>query len=241
MTEKAYTTGADFPPLAEGTLRLYSMRLCPFAQRARLLLNLKGIPYETVNISLEDKPEWLLDRNPNGKVPVLEQDGRILYESLIVSEYVDTVYPADGPVIPANPYRKARDAMLIDFYGNKYIPNYYKMVFSEGKDKEAAQVIITALQKLENELKERKSVFFGGEKAAFIDYMVWPWLERLPVLTHFNGDVNLTSFPLTEKWREAMLTLPAVQLALLDTKTHLEFYRQWRAKNPKAFDVGLPE
>ena len=78
--------------------------------------------YETVNISLSEKPEWLLERNPNGTVPVLEQDDVVIYESLIVADYLNTVYPnpvGSQQLLPADPYRKARDDLLIDYYGKK--------------------------------------------------------------------------------------------------------------------------
>lgn len=43
------------------------MVFCPYAQRVRLVLAAKGIEYETVNIQLKDKPEWLFDINSEGK------------------------------------------------------------------------------------------------------------------------------------------------------------------------------
>lgn len=239
MTEKAYVTGSSFPPLKEGKLRLYSMRFCPFAQRARLVLAFKKIPYETINISLKEKPDWFLEKNPKGMVPVLEQDGRIIYESLIVAEYLDTVYPSPRVLVSNDPYRRARDAMLIDFYGNKYVPSYYKIIFSEGKETDAAQVITQVLEELEKELTEKKSTYFGGEKPAFVDFMIWPWLERLPCLTHFNSAISLTSFSSLHQWRAAMLEEPAVRECLLDTEVHLKFYQSTMGGDLKAFDTGL--
>ena len=48
------------------------------------MLKAKGIEYECVNINLKDKPEWFLEMNPLGKVPVIEMpDGKVLYESAI--------------------------------------------------------------------------------------------------------------------------------------------------------------
>ena len=43
-----HVSGSDFPTLENVKLRLYSMRLCPFAQRARLVLEHKNIEYVTV-------------------------------------------------------------------------------------------------------------------------------------------------------------------------------------------------
>lgn len=45
MSQKSYAAGSDFPELEKGKLRLYSMRFDPLAQRARLVLAAKNIPY----------------------------------------------------------------------------------------------------------------------------------------------------------------------------------------------------
>lgn len=43
------------------------MLFCPFAQRARLILKVKGVPHDIVNIHLQNKPEWLFELNPEGE------------------------------------------------------------------------------------------------------------------------------------------------------------------------------
>ena len=45
MSLKHLKVGSEMPPLTKGTLRLYSMVFCPYAQRARLVLAAKNIPY----------------------------------------------------------------------------------------------------------------------------------------------------------------------------------------------------
>jgi glutathione S-transferase len=67
-----------------------------------------------VYINLKEKPEWIFEKNPGGKVPTLElRNGKILYESLVVADYLDEVYP--GPTLtPADPFQKASDRILIE-------------------------------------------------------------------------------------------------------------------------------
>ncbi|KAK3086629.1 hypothetical protein FSP39_021214 [Pinctada imbricata] len=105
----------EFPPLTEGTLRLYSMRFCPYAQRTRLVLAHKNIQYETVNVHLKPasaKPDWFLERNPLGMVPVLEKDGKVVYESTICNYFLEACYP-DSKLLPSDPYQLAQDKMLM--------------------------------------------------------------------------------------------------------------------------------
>uniref|UniRef100_A0A671NKJ8 Glutathione-dependent dehydroascorbate reductase n=1 Tax=Sinocyclocheilus anshuiensis TaxID=1608454 RepID=A0A671NKJ8_9TELE len=57
-------------PVPNGLIRLYSMRFCPFAQRARLVLTAKGVKHEIININLKD-------------------NGQVIYESPITCEYLE--------------------------------------------------------------------------------------------------------------------------------------------------------
>ena len=50
-----------------------------------------------------------------GKVPTLEQDQRIVFESLICGDYLDQVYPDNG-LTPSDPYRQAQDKMLLEMF-----------------------------------------------------------------------------------------------------------------------------
>lgn len=88
-----FCQGSQIPKFPEdGKLRLYSMRFCPFAQRSHLVLEAKNIPYHTANINLKEKPEWLVQKSPLGKVPALEipsEKGDPLIESLIIADYLD--------------------------------------------------------------------------------------------------------------------------------------------------------
>lgn len=73
------------------------MRFCPYAHRVHLVLDAKKIPYHSIFINLNDKPEWLTEYSPLGKVPALQlitADGKpALIESLIIAEYLDEMYP----------------------------------------------------------------------------------------------------------------------------------------------------
>lgn len=48
-------------------------------------------------------------------MPTLEEsDGTILYESLIVAEYLDSKYPGERPLLPADPYERAVQKQLVE-------------------------------------------------------------------------------------------------------------------------------
>ena len=84
-------------------LTLYDAPRCPYCARARIVLAEKSIPYETVTIDLASRPDWLVERNPpDGRVPVLEEDGWVLPESVVIDEYLEERFP-EPPLLPPDP------------------------------------------------------------------------------------------------------------------------------------------
>ena len=74
-------------------LTLYDAARCPYCARVRIALAEKGIDYETVVIDLSDGPDRLYEKNPKGKVPVLEEGSFVLPESEVINEYLDERFP----------------------------------------------------------------------------------------------------------------------------------------------------
>ena len=75
------------------------------ARACGIALAEKELDYETVEIDLADRPEWLYELNPNGSVPVLD-DGFILPESEVIMAYLDERYP-ERPLLPSDPVERA--------------------------------------------------------------------------------------------------------------------------------------
>jgi glutathione S-transferase len=78
-------------------LTLISHALCPYVQRAAIVLAEKGIAFERRDIDLANKPDWFLAVSPLGKTPVLLVDGEAIFESAVICEYLeDTAQPHRG-------------------------------------------------------------------------------------------------------------------------------------------------
>lgn len=237
-TEKAYNAGSDFPALKSNSWRLYSMRFCPYAQRARIVLLHKQIEHETININLKQKPEWFLKLAPLGLVPVIQKDDVIIYESAIVCDYLDAVYP-EPKLTPEDPLRRAEDAMLLQRF-SKVTTLFYKLY--QGADQNLTADLLTSLDVFEVALKQRGTPFFGGEQPMMIDFMLWPHMERLV----FMGDVypatgmKADRFPCLLAWIPKINAIPAVKA----TVTSPETYRQIMQANKEGkefYDIGLEE
>jgi maleylacetoacetate isomerase/maleylpyruvate isomerase len=93
-------------------VKLYSYFRSSAAYRVRIALNLKGLSYQTVPVHLtrgggEQHAPGYRKLNPQGLVPVLEDGGRVLTQSLAIIEYLDEVHP-QTPLLPKDPAARAR-------------------------------------------------------------------------------------------------------------------------------------
>jgi glutathione S-transferase len=96
-----YTTERDYP---WGTLR------STHASKTKVVLEEKGLKYRIENLppgNLWKKPPEMLARHPLGKVPYLEDDGRTLFDSTVIAEYLEECYPKPA-LMPSDIIARAR-------------------------------------------------------------------------------------------------------------------------------------
>jgi glutathione S-transferase len=90
-------------------LELYHSGLTTCSKQVRLCLREKDIPYTSHYIELWNyenlNPDYL-KLNPNGVVPTLVHDGRPIYNSFVITEYIEDLYP-EKPLRPADPLKRA--------------------------------------------------------------------------------------------------------------------------------------
>ncbi|XP_026873432.1 glutathione S-transferase omega-1 isoform X2 [Electrophorus electricus] len=118
------------------------------------------------------------------------------------------------------------------------IPLFYKIPGSRknGEDVSALEAEFKEkLSKLNEVLVKKKTSFFGGNSVTMIDYLIWPWFERLEAwqLNHcLDGFLEL------KKWVSCMLEDPAVKDIIHNTDTHKAFFNSYLDGNPN-YDYGL--
>ncbi|KAH8360462.1 hypothetical protein KR200_005580, partial [Drosophila serrata] len=233
ITHECKLSGSAKPALPDdGVLRLYSMRFCPYAQRVHLVLNAKKVDYHTVFINLTEKPEWLVEVSPLLKVPALqlvaEKDQPSLIESLIIAEYLDEKYP-QNPLLPKDALKRAQDKILLERFSG--ITNAFMKILMQ---KTGLDDFWTALDIFEQELTKRGTSFFGGDKPTFVDYMIWPWLERLAVIEFqlkdtYNFDEK--RFPKVAHLITLLKEDEAVKSFYATPEQHQEFWRTRKSGN----------
>lgn len=100
------------------TIRLYDYWRSSAAYRVRIALNLKGVAYDSVPISLADGAQKSTDykaKNPQGFVPMLEVGDLRLTQSLAIIDWLDATYPHPR-FVPEDPAARAMElgkALLI--------------------------------------------------------------------------------------------------------------------------------
>ncbi|XP_018424571.1 PREDICTED: glutathione S-transferase omega-1-like [Nanorana parkeri] len=238
-SQKSLSKGSAAPgPVPQGLIRLYSMRFGPFPQRARLVLAAKGIKHEVVNINLKNKPDWFVEKSPLGLVPSIEtSDGKIIYESPIVFEYLDEAFPG-VKLIPSDPYAKAEQKMLLETF-TAITPVFYNIMIAHEKNEDATELkskFLEILKKLEEALVKKNTPYFGGESVSYIDYMVWPWFEKFSL---FGLKTLVDETPNIKAWLDRMLQDPAVKASYIEPEVFLAFCKLYAQNNLEAVDYGL--
>ena len=229
MSDKHLQTG-DPKPAFDSTkkFRIYSMKFCPFAQRARLVAAAKGLKdFDIVNIKLrDDLPEWYPAINPARAVPAIEfPDGQTINQSLVISDLLDELYP-EKQLQAKDPIKKAKQKLFVDKYGDTFIPSYYKHL--RARTDETKAELLKNIADAEKYLVESKTKYFGGNEVGMLDFMLWPWIERLPTVCPLSAEVH----PNLTNWFNLMQLDPAVKETAFSKEMHLKFYEGYLNAKP---------
>jgi glutathione S-transferase len=196
-------------------IKLYDFKSSPNCQRVKVVLAEKNLPYEIVPVDLPKKeqktPEYL-KLNPYGKVPALSDGDTVLYESLIINEYLEEKYPTPA-LLPKDPAKKAKARILTDYGMAHFDSPYQKLRMELMKDpKEQSQPIIDGakaelkklLQRFEEELGDQQ--YLLGD-FSLVDANLIPRFNRLEGF----GILPDESFPRLGKYLERMKARPSVK------------------------------
>jgi glutathione S-transferase len=181
---------------------LYDAARCPYCARVRILLAEKGLPYEPVEIDLGDRPAWLYEKNPLGKVPVLEEDGGlVLPESEVIMEYLEERFP-EPPLWPVDAAERALARLWLQRFDDRLGSDYYAR--RRGDDSR----LDDRLSFLDATLESQP--FLSGRAYGLADIGYVPWILR----ARENLGVELEPYPALSMWLERLLGRPAVAAEL---------------------------
>jgi glutathione S-transferase len=184
-------------------LRLIDAPRCPYCARVRIALAEKSVAYETVVIDLADRPAWVYELNPIGKVPVLESAGWVLPESAVINEYLEERYP-EPPLLPVGAEERAAARLLV-FRHDDFTGPYYGLRRREQGADVAFAAELAGLDSLLVTVPYLTGSAFG---LADISYV--PWVIRARDLL----GVSLEPFAALAEWVARLSERPSVRAEL---------------------------
>ena len=189
------------------------------AFRVLWMANELGIKYEHIPVSImadkqECKEPWYVELNPNARVPTIDDDGFVMWESAAINLYLAEKYKS--PLFPSTPHGRGRMLQWAFYIANDVEPPMISMfqnrvLFAPEKrnaalgDASEAQMV-GRLGILEEHLS--KHAYFGGDKWDMADFMVASVVYTLAAIKF-----DLSKYPKFKAWLMASIERPAAKEA----------------------------
>ena len=199
---------------------LTSFPICPFVQRAIITLKHKNIDFDVKYIDLKNKPEWFLKLSPLGKVPILEVENTVIFESAVINEFLDEDTP--NTLLSKNLIEKAHQRAWIEF-GSTLIMDTHKLILSKDEESfnENKEIVFNKLNKIENEIKGE---YFSGNKFSLVDTTYAPLLRMISLFEKITNDKEYKKLSKVKTWTNTLLELPEVKESVKETFKE-DFYK----------------
>lgn len=192
-------------------LVLVSHALCPYVQRAAIVLAEKGVPFERRDVDLARKPEWFMRLSPLAKTPVLLVDDEAIFESAVICEYLeDTMLPR---LHPANALLRARHRAWMEF--GSAVLNGIAAFYNAADERTLAARAADLRGRFERiEAALGDGPYFGGAAFSLVDAVfapAWRYFDLFDAIHDFGFWHGL---PRLQRWRRALAERPSVAAAV---------------------------
>lgn len=195
-------------------IKLHYHPLSTYSRRVRIALIEKQIPHEAVVLEMaarKHREPAYLALNPYGRVPTIEEDGFVLYESTAILNYLEATHPAP-PLVPAEPRQRALadmhmklcDIQMTRHAGTIMFPKRFlpKERWNLAAMAEAKGEIEKHLAIVDRQLAGKDYLVGGMFTLADLCYL--PFLEFLPIM-EITPPANVAA------WRERLLARPSAK------------------------------
>lgn len=181
-------------------ITLYDADRCPYCARVRIVLAEKAVECEALVIDLDDRPAWIYEKNPLGRVPVIEEDTFVLAESAVIDEYLEERYP-EPALWPVDPGERALGRMLVFRFDELSRPYY---ALRRRREDGALDRFHAALAGLDGMLERRP--FLSGRSFGLADVAYIPWMLR----ARDRMEVDLAPFAALAEWVDRLEQRPSI-------------------------------
>lgn len=193
--------------------KLISFKVCPFVQRSVILLKEKGVDYDIEYIDIYNPPEWFLELSPTGKVPIMQVEGTVLFESAVINEYIDEVYSPQ--LHPVDPIKKAHNRAWMEYTSPLYMGTF-NLIMS--KEKEDMEKLLEEFNKNLAGLEKAKQnkPWFNGNDFSMMDISVAPIFTRTRFFKESCNLDLLKDFPILAEWSDNLLARDTVKNSIVE-------------------------
>lgn len=212
-------------------IQLYSMAICPFAQRTRILLKLKGVEFDLVEMDPTRRmPDWFLRLNPLGQVPVIRHAGIVLNESSVINEYLEEVVSSPS-IFSASPHRKAICRIAIDYCNHQFVPQMYRLLMNQARERdgELTENVLKTWRWADDFLMRHNpdgTYLFDEAGFGMAELSYGPFFQRY-CLNQYYRHFELPEGPgysRAIRWRDAVLRHPAVIATGMSDEAFIKYY-----------------
>jgi glutathione S-transferase len=195
----------------EKKLMLVSHDLCPFVQRAAIVLLEKGADFERRNVDLANKPDWFLELSPLGKTPLLLVKDQVLFESAAICEYLDETLGLR--MHPSDPIERAQHRAWMEFGSSilSAIVGFYNAADEQSFESKRCEIA----QKFERiEATIGAGPFFSGTHFSLVDAVFAPIFGYCEVFDAIDDFNLLVRTPRVRRWRTSLRERASVRSAV---------------------------
>jgi len=193
-------------------IKLYYHPLSTYSRRVLIAFAEKEIPHELVLVDMvarRHREEPYLSLNPYGRVPTLEEDGFVLFESTAILNYLEATRPSP-PLLPADPRSRALVDMHMKLCDLQLTRQAGTIIFPKRflpKERWNATAIAEAKAEIEKHLAilDRQLVgktYLVAEQFSLAEVCYMPFLEFLPLM-------EITPPPSVAAWSARLLARPS--------------------------------
>ena len=161
-------------------MKLYSGSQCLFSHACRFVLRAKEIECDVVFTTDKQVEDVVAELNPYGETPTLADRDLVLYDGVVVNEYLDERFP-HPPLMPSDPTTRAQARVMISRLRRDWLDDVQNRMASGVKlERNLSRSLSDGLVAMSNHFSENKYVL--GEDfslgAAYLVALLW----RLPLL-----------------------------------------------------------
>lgn len=194
-------------------IKIIAHNLCPYVQRVVILMLEKNISFERIDIDLDNRPAWLMQSSPTGKVPLLiTENNGVLFESQVICDYLDEVSPAS--LQPIDSFEKAQHRAWTEF-GTHMLNIIADIIYRDIRQNNFENSISQLIQQLQFvEAEHSGGSYFAGEDFHLIDAIYASLFRYFPVLQQVTSSPILRNMPRLSAWQQSLSKRSSVQGAV---------------------------